>query len=185
MATVSQPDDNMIPGQTYTFQLNEGGISWLASAADVQSALIANAPDFIGDLQVTSPFTTSLYNCQFTYKGDGSDVIADVGAALVAAANQGTGKTFTFQGAVQATAQEVAVTPGNAAAKVGDAISGAVKKATDDASSAAAKAAQNLLTPVEIAVGLLALFIVVIIFTAGKSGGVNISELGASVGGSK
>jgi hypothetical protein len=183
--TVSQPDDNMIPGQTYTFQLNESGFSWLASAADVQNALIANAPDFVGDLQVTSPFTTSLYNCQFTYKGDGSDVIADVGASLVTAANQGTGKTFTFQGAVQDTAQSVTVTPGNAASKVGDAISDTIKKAADTASSSAAKAAQNILTPVEIAVGIVAILIIAIIFTAGKSGGVNVSELGASVGGSK
>lgn len=185
MANLSQPDDNLIPGQTYTFQLNETGFAWLASAADVQAALIANAPDFLGDLQVTSPFTTSLYNCQFTYKGDGSDVVSDVANSIVGAANQGTGKTFVFVGAVPDTAQTITVSPSNAAQKVGDAVSDAVNKAADSASKAAAKAAQNLLTPVEIAVGILAIIIIAIIFTAGKSGGVNVSEFGASVGGSK
>lgn len=185
MSTVSQPDDNMIPGQTYTFQLNQGGWSFLASASDVQAALIAQAPGFVGDLQVTSPFTTSLYNCQFTYKGDGSDVISDVAASLVFAANQGTGKTFTFQGAVQDTAASITVTPGNAASKVGDAVSEAVNKTLSDASKATANAAQNLLTPVEIAVGIIAIVLIALIFTAGKSGGVNVSEFGASVGGSK
>jgi hypothetical protein len=185
MATVLQPDDNMIPGQTYTFQLNGTGFAWLSSAADVQNALIAQAPNFVSDIQVTSPFTTTIYNCQFNYTGDGSDVISDVGASLVSAVNQVTGHTFTFQGAVQDTATSITVSPSTAASKVGQAITDATKSAADAASSAAAKAAQNLLTPIEIAVGIVAIIIIAIIFTAGKSGGLNISEFGASVGGKK
>jgi hypothetical protein len=185
MANLSQPDDNMVPGQTYTFQLNQTGIAWLASAADVQNALTANAPNFLSNLQVTSPFTTSLYDCQFTYTGDGSDVVSDVANSIVGAANQGTGKTFVFVGAVPDTASKITISPGNAAAKIGSAVSDAINNAADSTSKAAAKAAQNLLTPVEIAVGILAIIVIAIIFTAGKSGGVNVSEFGASVGGSK
>jgi len=185
MATLSQPDDNMIPGSTYTFQMNLSGLQWPPSTGDVTNALIANAPEFVGDLQVTSPFTTTVYNCQFTYKGDGSDVIQDVGNSLIAALQTGLGKTFTFVGAVPDTAQTITVNPSTAATKVGDVVSDAVNKATGAASSAAAKAAQNLLTPIEIAVGILAIIVIAVIFTAGKSGGVNVSEFGASVGGSK
>lgn len=185
MANLSQPDDNMVPGQTYTFQLSQSGLSWPASAADVQSALIANAPNFVSNLQVTSPYTTTLYNCQFNYSGDGSDVISDVAASLVSSANQGTGKSFTFVGAVPDVASTITVTPSNAAAKVGDAVSEAINKALDSATKSAAKAAQNVLTPVEIAVGIVAILVIAIIFTAGKSGGVNVSELGASIGGRK
>jgi hypothetical protein len=46
MTTVSQPDDNLIPGQTYTFQLDMTGFHFPPSASDVQGALQQQGPTF-------------------------------------------------------------------------------------------------------------------------------------------
>jgi hypothetical protein len=181
--TLSQPDDNMIPGQTYTFQLKCTNLLTLPSSGTIQSDLQNNAPSFVADLQVTSPTLTSLYNCQFTYSGDGTDVIADVANSLIAAIGQGSSDSFVFVGAVADTAQSITITPGSATQKVVDTVGDAIHNATQGAASDIAGAAQKVLTPIEvllvIAVGLVAL----LIFTSGKAGGVNISEFGAKIGG--
>lgn len=183
MATLSQPDDNMIPGQTYTFQLQCSNVVILPSSHTIQTDLENNAPSFVGNLQVTSPFTTSLYNCQFTYQGDGTDVISDVANALIAAIQQGSNDSFIFVGAVADVASTITVNPATAAQKVTDTVGDAISKATQGAASNVAAAAQKVLTPIEvmlvIAVGLVAL----LIFTSGKAGGVNVSEFGAKIGG--
>ena len=186
MPALCQPDDNMVPGQTYTFQLKLA--NWIAvpSTGTVQQDLMSNAPSFVGnDLQVTSPTFTSLYNCQFTYNGDGSDVISDVAYLLIAACSSGSNDDFTFVGAVADTAQSITVSLGSAGKAISDSVGDAVSKATQGAAKDVADAAQKVLTPVEIAVGILAVIVVLIIFTAGKAGGVNVSEFGASVGGHK
>jgi hypothetical protein len=175
----------MIPGQTYTFQLKCSNLLTLPSSGTIQVDLQNNAPGFVSDAQVTSPTLTSLYNCQFTYTGDGTDVIADVANSLIAAIQQGSNDLMTFVGAVADTAQSITVTAGNAAQKVSDTVGAAVSQATQGAASNIASAAQKVLTPIEvllvIAVGLVAL----LIFTSGKAGGVNVSEFGAKIGGGK
>jgi hypothetical protein len=182
MSTVSQPDDNMIPGQTYTFQMNMTGIAWPPSTGDVTTAIVNNAPQFCSNVQVTSPFTTTLYNIQFDYSGDGTDVISDVGASLVQALAT-LGKSFEMKGAVQDTAASITVSPSNAASKVGDAVSDAINKTVQSVTKTTAQGAQNLLTPIEIAVGIVVLLVVVLIFTAGKAGGVSGGPEGFKIGG--
>lgn len=183
MATLSQPDDNMIPGQTYTFQLNCSNVLTLPSSHTIQSDLEQNAPNFTGNVMVTSPALTSLYNCQFTYTGDGSDVISDVANSLIAAIQQGSSDSMVFVGAVPDTAQTIAVTPGTAVQKVTDTVGSAISGAAQGAAKTIADSAQTILTPIEvllvIAVGLVA----ILIFTSGKAGGVNVSEFGAKIGG--
>lgn len=182
-ATLSQPDDNMIPGTTYTFQLNMTGLSWPPSTGDVINALTANAPSFVANVQVTSPFTTTLYNVQFDYSGDGTDVVSDVGQELITALQTGLSKTFVFVGAVPDVASTITVDPSTAAKKVTDTIGSSIHDALDSTTKSIANAAQNVLTPVEIAVGIVVVLVAVLIFTAGKSGGV--SGAGFSVGGAK
>lgn len=187
MAALSQLDDNMIPGQTYTFQLKLS--NWITSPSTpvLQQDLIGYAPEFVGNnLQVTIADTlwvlNDTFNIQFTYNGDGTDVISDVASQLIAAIKQGSNDDFSFVGAVADTAASTNTgVLQNAADSVGDAIN----KALGGATKSVADSAQNLLTPIEVAVGILALIVVVVIFTAGKSGGVSLSEFGASVGGSK
>lgn len=183
MSTVSQPDDNMIPGQTYTFQLDMTGFHFPPSASAVQTALVNWAPSFVGNPQVTSPFTTTLYNCQFTYTGDGSDVISDVGKTLTDAVQSGIGIPMDFKGAVADTAASITVNPSTAGAKMGNMLGDAVQTAVDKITSATAKGAQNLLTPVEIAIGIVAIILIALIFTAGKSGGVEGGPGGFKLGG--
>lgn len=183
MSTLSQPDDNMIPGQTYTFQLKCTNYVLLPSTDTIQVDIGNNAPEFVADLHVTSPSLTSLYNCQFTYQGDGSDVITDVANSLIAAIGAGSSDSFTFVGAVPDTAQSITISPGSAAQKVSDAVGDAVNKATQGAAKNIADAAQTVLGPVEILLILAVGLVAVLIFTAGKSGGVNISEFGAKIGG--
>lgn len=185
MSTLSQPDDNMIPGQTYTFQLKLNNWFVTPSTDTIHQDLVNNAPSFVSDLQVTSPgvYITGLYNCQFTYSGDGSDVISDVANSLISAVSQGSGDNLTFVGAVPDSAQSISVSLSSAAQKVTDSVGNAVSQATQGAAKNVADAAQKVLTPIEIAVAILVGLVVIVIFTAGKSGGVSASETGLNIGG--
>lgn len=185
MTDVAQPDDNMIPGQTYTFQLDMTGFHFPPSANDVQGALKQYGPTFLGDLAVTSPFTTTIYNCQFNYTGDGSDVIQDVGNQLDIAVQAGLNLPMTFKGAVKDTAANITITPQNAIGQGASAIGDAVNSAIDKITKTTAQGAQNLLTPIEVAVGIVVILVVILIFTAGKSGGVSASATGFNLGGNK
>lgn len=180
MSTISLADDNMIPGSTYTFQMECTNLIYFPSTGTIQQELVDYGPSFVGnDLQVTTPnFISSVYWVQFTYNGDGSDVISDVASSIIAACKQG-GDDMKFASAIPDVAASLQLSLSNIAKGVGDAVS----QVTQGASKQVAEAAQNLLTPVEIAVGILAVLVVVVIFTAGKSGGVRVSEFGASVGG--
>lgn len=186
MPTLCQPDDNLIPGQTYTFQLKCSNYLILPSASTVQQDLNDNAPSFVGnDLQVTSPFSTSLYNCQFTYNGDGTDVVSDVANSLVSACSQGSSDSMVFVGAVADTAQSITVSPTTAAQKAGDAVGQAINSAVQGAAKSAAQAAQNVLSPIEMLLIIVVGAVVLIIFTSGKAGGVSASETGLNIGGPK
>jgi hypothetical protein len=163
------------------------GFHFEPSTGDVQSALMQNAPAYVGNLQVTSPVTSTLYNCQFTYEGDGTDIVSDVGNDLIQALNTGLGLPFNFVGAVPDTASTIAVSPTNAAKtvtdSVTDALGNAVNKIVVNTTKSAATGVQNLLTPVEVAVGILAIVVIGIIFFSGKAGGLSASETGLSIGG--
>lgn len=189
MAQLCQPDDNLVPGQTYTFQLKSENWVVPVSSDTVTQDLNGNAPSFISNLQVSSPTLTSLYNCQFTYSGDGSDVVSDVANELIAAVQTGSGDSMSFVGAVADTASSITVSPTNAVQtvtdSVTDAVNNALNKVVANTTKTAATGVQNLLTPVEVAVGILALVIIAIIFTSGKAGGFSASETGLNIGGSK
>lgn len=186
-AALCQPDDNLIPGQTYTFQFKNS--NWIESFSTdtVTSDITANAPSFVSSLQVTQPSLTSLYNVQFSYSGDGTDVVSDVANELIAAVQTGSGDSMSFIGAVPDTASTITVSPTNAVNTVTDsvtsAINNAVNKVVTNTTQTAATGVQNLLTPVEIAVGILAIVVIAIIFTSGKAGGVSASATGLNIGG--
>lgn len=178
----SQLDDNMIPGQTYTFQFQLKNWITMPSTSTVQQDLFNNAPAFVSsDLQVLiastwNPFDNT-YNIQFTYTGDGSDVISDVANAIVAAVSQGSNDNFAFMAAFASPAG--AVSPGGILDSVTNTVTDTLGKVTEQTK----KSAQDLLTPVEIAVGIVAILVIAIILTAGKSGGVSAGETGLNIGG--
>jgi hypothetical protein len=183
MATASQLDDNMIPGQTYTFQLSLSNIIVHPSTSTMQSDLINNAPSFVDtNLQVTAVDTlnifSNLYNLQFTYSGDGTDVVSDVAAAIISAIKQGSNDDFTLVGAYADTAGNVE-TPGGILGYITKTVTDTTDKLTKQTSDSL----QQILTPVEIAVGIVVILVIALIFTAGKSGGVSGSAEGFSVGG--
>lgn len=189
MSTPAQLDDNMVPGQTYTFQLSLDNLITHPSTSTIQADLQASAPSFVGnDLTITTPPTanpfSNIYNVEFTYNGDGSDVISDVANTIVATIKQISNDNFTFQSAYADSAGNVS--PGG----IGDVIKQALDQATtaagdvlDKAAKKTGDAAQNLLTPVEIAVAILFGLVVLFIFTSGKAGGFSASESGVKVGG--
>ena len=180
---LSQPDDNLVPGQTYTFQFKLSNWFGVPSTDIVQTDITNNAPNFVEDLQVTSPSLTSLYNCQFTYNGDGSDVVSDVASSLAAAIKTGSGDNMTFIGAVPDTAQSITVSPSTAAQKISDSVGSAVNSALTGAGKTIADTAQNVLTPIEIALAIVVGLVVLVIFTSGKAGGVSASAEGVNIGG--
>jgi hypothetical protein len=107
---VMQLDDNLRNGQTYTFSLKLE--NWITSPSDatIYQDVIDYAPDFITSLQVTHQerfLGGDVYNVQFTYEGDGSDVVSDLGAQLVAACSVGSNDNFTFVQAIGAPANMV------------------------------------------------------------------------------
>lgn len=157
MADVLQLDDNLINGRTYTFQFKCA--NWFC-LSDISSTLAndiyANAPDFITSLQVTSPALTSLYNVQFTYEGDGTDVVSDLANSLVAAFQVGSSDAMTFLGAVAAPASAVVVSIANATATIEQGASNAVNKVVTDAAKTATGAVNTTL------MGLLPLLAVVV-----------------------
>lgn len=180
-----QPDDNMVPGQTYTFQFKNSNLIESFSTDTVTQDIANNAPSFISNVQVTSPSLTSLYNCQFTYSGDGTDVISDVANELIAAVQTGSSDSMTFIGAVADTASSITISLSSAAQSVSDTVGNAVNNAVQGVAKSTAQAAQTILSPIEmlliVAVGL----VVLVIFTSGKAGGVSASETGLNIGGSK
>lgn len=182
-ASLCQPDDNMIPGQTYTFQFKLANWIEVPSTSTIQSDIAANAPAFVANVQVTSPSLTSLYNVQFDYQGDGSDVISDVANSLLAAFQQGSGDNFTFIGAVSATAQSITVSLGSAAQTISDSVGTAVNSAIQGAAKTAAQSAQTVLSPIELALVLIVGLAAFLIFTSGKAGGVSAGPGGLDIGG--
>lgn len=116
-------DDQMVPGATYTFQFKCANYFCLSDASDrFRNEIVTYGPVYAASVQVTSPFTTNLYDVQFTYDSDGSDVVSDVSNELITAAQQG-GDSFTFVGAIMATAAEVTVGVTQAAGAIGTGIS--------------------------------------------------------------
>ena len=202
MTQLAQLDENTVPGQTYTFQFKLNNYIEVPRNTTIQQDLVQNAPNFVQQsLQVTSPSSVTnplglTYNIQFTYGGDGSDVISDVANELIASVSAGSSDTFIFVGAAAADAQTlndsggISDTINQAIDKINQIASNATKSASDVLNQAttgvtktAAQSAQNLLTPVEIAIGLVVVFIIAIIFTSGKAGGIAAGPTGVDIGG--
>lgn len=180
--TASQLDDNMVPGHTYTFQLKLQNWITMPSTSTVQQDLSGYAPDFMSDVQVTVAQTLNIldntFNIQFTYTGDGSDVISDVANSIVTAISQGSSDNFSFIAAYSSPAGQITTSGG-----ILDTITKTVTDTINTAGEQTKKTAQDLLTPVEIAVGIVAILVIAIVFTAGKSGGVSGGPTGFKVGG--
>jgi hypothetical protein len=175
MTDLVQLDDNLVNGRTYTFQFN--CTNWLSnpSAATVQQDIVAGAPDFLTSLAVTSPFTTSLYNVQFTYEGDNSDVVSDVANSIIAAIKAGSNDGMTFVGGVMAAASTITVSLANATAAVGTAVQQA---ATQVASGTVGVATSAVNTALVELLPLLLVVVAIILFvlpSLAKSTGARVS----------
>lgn len=138
-------DDNLTNGRTYTLQFEDE--NWITSnVGKLQQDLVDNAPDFLGSLQVqpeTYGLTKSFLNVQFTYEGDGSDVVSDVANAMIAAF-ESSRDTFRFMAAYSSSSTEAPTTPESQAVPgLTDVTTGAVKVITDTA-NAAAKGASDV-----------------------------------------
>jgi hypothetical protein len=133
-------DANLVNGQTVTFQFKCSNTFCISDlSATLNDDIVSNAPSFITSLQVTSPTgggwfaaTAAIYNVQFTYEGDGSDVVSDVAASIVAAAQAGSNDSITFIGGVAASASSIAVTPTQAVAITAQVATSAATQAVSD-----------------------------------------------------
>jgi hypothetical protein len=140
--TTVQADDNLIPGQSYTFTFDLGNWLSLPSENSVLAELGNYAPDFIGNARVVQSsglgLFTNYYNVTFTYTGDGSDVASEVAAAMVSAFAQG-GDKFSLASMAMGTAgqsfqTDVSAIATGAGKTVGDAVGGVVQGATSNVS---------------------------------------------------
>lgn len=156
MADVLQLDDNLVNGRTYVFQFDCTNMFWCPKVDVIQDDIYQYAPDFVQSLGVTSPTLTTLYNVQFTYEGDGSDVVSDLAQSFVGAFLAGSNDNFRFVGAVAATSAYITVTPSNAAGKAEQAVIDAANKVATDVTKTATGTVNTALQ------GLLPLLIVIV-----------------------
>jgi len=178
-----QLDDNLVNGQTYTFTLQLQ--NWITSPSDatVQQDLIDNAPDFLTSLQVTHQerfFSGDYYNVQFTYEGDGSDVVSDLASLLVGAIKAGSNDNFVFvqaigaaASAVQSQATQVVAAAGGVLTDVGTQVGKAAGQVTSGALGGATQGLGAWLVPV------ILVLAIVLLFQLGGVGGVRRSLQGA------
>lgn len=161
-------DDQMVPGATYVFQFKCSDFFCVSDKSQaIQTAILAYGPGYISSLQVVSPTsaggvvfgaTTNLYNVQFTYTADGSDVVSDVANELVVAVENGSGNSITFIGAVAATIPEVTVGVAQAASTGAGAIGTGIGNVVGNVLGGAAKGAtSNLGFDAVLGIALLAL----------------------------
>lgn len=182
MSVAAALDENMIPGQTYTFQMSLDNLITHPSTSTIQRDLGAQAPGFVSNNlvvtqeQTLNPFS-NVYDVQFTYSGDGSDVISDVAGSIVSAIKQVSNDDFSFMAAYADSAAAVA-----GSGDVLDKITDAATKATGAITKQVSSSTQDILTPVEIAVGIVAVLLIALIFTAGKSGGASAGPEGVRLG---
>jgi len=188
VSTPVENDFNMIPGQTYTFKLNLENLITKPTTSTMQADLQANAPSFVNNnMSVTWEsqgwnWTTNVADVQFTYNGDGSDVISDVANAIIATLKSGSNDDFTFVAAYADNAGNVN-TSSNPLTDLTKPITDAATDILNKVGQQTSKTAQDVLTPVEIAVGIVVVLVIALIFTAGKSGGVSGGPEGFKVGG--
>jgi hypothetical protein len=95
---VLNSDDNLVNGRQYTFVFHCDNF---LSCPDIQTLwndLNNNAPNFLGSLNIVreSGANSSYYNVCFTYEGDGSDVVSDVGQSIATAIQTGSSDSFTY-----------------------------------------------------------------------------------------
>jgi hypothetical protein len=97
-------DDNLSPGITYTFTFELENIVTMPSSDTLLADIQSQAPSFIGSASGSWSsgigLFTNYYNLIFTYTGDGSDVVSDVGNELVAAFLAGSNDDLSFVQAV-------------------------------------------------------------------------------------
>lgn len=142
--TPMQLDDNLANGQTYTFQFQCQNWFCLTDLSQtILADIVAQGPSFLTSPSVTSPPTTALYNVQFTYEGDGSDVVSDVANSIIAACKAVSGDALSFIGAVGAAAADITVSPTQAAAQVAQTATNAAKTGIADIGQVGTQLAQS------------------------------------------
>jgi hypothetical protein len=119
--TPMQPDDNLVNGNVYTFQFQNENYFLAASNDTLTADIVAQAPTFVTAVQVLTPsisftlgdtsFYKTLYNVQFTYEGDNTDVVQDVAASIVAAVLSVSGDKVSFVGAIASSGNSLVATP--------------------------------------------------------------------------
>lgn len=140
-ATPLQLDDNLVNGRTYTFQFEDDNF-FTSGLSTLTNDLVASAPDFIGSLQlqpVSLGLTKSYMNVQFTYEGDGSDVVSDVANSMSAAFLSESNDSFSFVNAFAASAADA---PGTPATQNVPVVSTVIQGVTDTANQIVAGAGQ-------------------------------------------
>jgi hypothetical protein len=154
---------NLVNGQTYTssFICN----NWVVNPSDstVLNDIVAQAPDFLTSVGVTD--LLGVYKVTFTYEGDGSDVLSDVQAAIVAAILAVSGDNFTagvtYQGTGVSAGQQletgITTATGQALATVSTVATQAGQAVIQPASSVVNSALVGLLP-------LLAVIVAIILF---------------------
>jgi hypothetical protein len=168
-------DDNLVNGQTYTFIFLLQNLVTLPSEQTIQTDIVNYAPDFLQSVQVTKRpqlfgFLTTYYDVQFTYEGDGSDVVSDLGQQLVAAFSAGSNDNFTFQLAIGSPASAL---PSTAVQQAGTVL----KEASGQVGEAAGGTLQNALQGITTGLGawfipVMLLLAVVLIFQLGGISGI-------------
>lgn len=134
--TALSNDDILINGRSYTFQFQSSGMwNFSDKSSTFLADIVQQAPSFIVNPTVnavaspalaTLSLSDVLYNVQFTYEGDNTDLVGDVANSIIAAILAVSNDSVSFVGAVAAAvAAALTITPGS----IADAAPGALKDA--------------------------------------------------------
>lgn len=163
-----QLDDNLANGQTYTFVFQLQNLFFTPSESTLLNDIVAQAPDFLTSVQVTHQerfFSGDYFNVQFTYEGDGSDVVSDVASSIVAAFKAGSDDNLTFVQAIGAPATAVATqaiqavqSAGSVLVQAGQQVGSAAGQVTAGTLGGATSGLGAWLVPVILILGIVLLF---------------------------
>jgi hypothetical protein len=169
-----QPDDLLVNGNVYTFQFQNENL-FLAPSNDTLTAdIVAQAPSFVTGVQILTPsfsftlgdtsFFKTLYNVQFIYEGDNTDIVQDVAASIVAAAQVVSNDKISFVGAIQSSGNQLVATPAAIASTATQAVSSAANAAVNAAGGVATNLTKQSGSVVDTALsGILPVLIVVVL----------------------
>jgi hypothetical protein len=169
VSTALSNDTNLVNGKVYTFIFTGG-----SSAANLADDIQEQAPSFLTQVVVNPLSGGSGFSVQFTYEGDGSDVVSDVASSIVAAGIAVNGDNLGFVSASQQTTVGAIIGPTITSQVAASNVDQSTLAASANAAAKAQDTSSLTTTLIWIAVGLAAFLLLAPKFIAATTPKVSV-----------